>query len=142
MTGPMKTLQVKSELRELDRIRQFLRRVLRGLELSEEDIYKVELSLVEMCTNIMRYAYHESRGEIQIRTWHEDARLYLELTDSGVAFDPRTVKKPSMKEMLSGERMGGLGIFLARRLMDGFDYRREDDQNILTMYKKAAARKA
>ncbi len=134
----MKTLQVKSELRELDRIRQFVRRALGGLELSEEDVYKVELSLVEMCTNIIRYAYPGARGEISVRTWHEDARLYLELRDSGIAFDPRTVKKPSMREMLSGERMGGLGIFLARRLMDGFDYRREDDQNILTMYKKAA----
>jgi anti-sigma regulatory factor (Ser/Thr protein kinase) len=134
----MKTLQVKSELRELDRIRQFVRRALGGLELSEEDVYKVELSLVEMCTNIIRYAYPGARGEISVRTWHEDARLYLELRDSGIAFDPRTIKKPSMREMLSGERMGGLGIFLARRLMDGFDYRREDDQNILTMYKKAA----
>ncbi len=114
-----------------------MRRSLRGLDLGEEDIYKVELSLVEMCTNIMRYAYPESRGDIRIRSWHEDARLYLELRDDGVAFDPRTVKKPSMREMLSGERMGGLGIFLARRLMDGFDYRREDDQNVLTMFKKA-----
>ena len=47
-----------------------------------------------------------------------------------------------MREMLSGERMGGLGIFLARRLMDGFDYRREAGQNVLTMSKKAAAKKA
>jgi anti-sigma regulatory factor (Ser/Thr protein kinase) len=140
--GPMKTLRVKSELKELDRIRRFLRRGLHGLELGEEDVYKIELSLVEMCTNIMRYAYPESRGDIHIRSWHEDARLYLELRDDGVAFDPRTVKKPSMREMLSGERMGGLGIFLARRLMDGFDYRREDGQNVLTMFKKAGAGKA
>jgi serine/threonine-protein kinase RsbW len=138
----MKTLQVKSELREIDKVRKFMRRVLRGLELTEEDVYKVELSLVEMCTNIVRYAYPESRGNIYIRTWREDARLYLELRDDGVAFDPRSVKKPSMREMLSGERMGGLGIFLARRLMDGFDYRREAGQNVLTMSKKAAARKA
>ena len=138
----MKTLQVKSELREIDKVRKFMRRVLRGLELTEEDVYKVELSLVEMCTNIVRYAYPESRGNIYIRTWREDARLYLELRDDGVAFDPRSVKKPSMREMLSGERMGGLGIFLARRLMDGFDYRCEAGQNVLTMSKKAAARKA
>jgi serine/threonine-protein kinase RsbW len=138
----MKTLQVKSELRELVKVRKFLRRVLRGLDLTEEEIYKVELSLVEMCTNIVRYAYPESRGNIYLRTWHEDARLHLELRDDGVAFDPRTVRQPSMREMVSGERMGGLGIFLARRLMDEFDYRREDDQNVLTMSKKAAARKS
>lgn len=137
----MKTLQVKSELREIDRIRKFLRRFLRDLDLSEEDIYKVELSVVEMCTNIVRYAYPESRGGIVIRAWLADARLHLELRDKGVAFDPRTVKRPSLREMLSGERMGGLGIFLARRLMDGFDYRREDGQNVLTMSKKAVARK-
>jgi anti-sigma regulatory factor (Ser/Thr protein kinase) len=38
--------------------------------------------------------------------------------------------------------MGGLGIFLARKLMDGFLYRREDDQNVLVMYKNAEARKS
>jgi sigma-B regulation protein RsbU (phosphoserine phosphatase) len=138
----MKTLHVKSELRELDKVRKFLRRSLHGLGFSEEDIYKVELSLVEMCTNIVRYAYPETRGNIHLRTWQKDGRLYLELRDEGIAFNPRTVKKPSMREMLSGERMGGLGIFLARRLMDGFDYRREDDQNVLTMSKKTSAEKS
>jgi anti-sigma regulatory factor (Ser/Thr protein kinase) len=44
--------------------------------------------------------------------------------------------------MVSREQMGGLGIFLARKLMDGFSYRREDGQNVLVMYKKAEAKKA
>jgi anti-sigma regulatory factor (Ser/Thr protein kinase) len=138
----MKKLRVKSELRELETIRKFLHRSLRGLDLSEEDFYKVELSLVEMCTNIVRYAYPQGNGHIDIRAWHEDARFFLEIRDGGIAFDPRTVKKPTLREMINREQMGGLGIFLARRLMDGFDYRREDDQNILTMFKTAVARKA
>jgi len=46
------------------------------------------------------------------------------------------VKRPTLEEMISREQMGGLGIFLARKLMDGFLYRREDDQNVLVMYKK------
>jgi sigma-B regulation protein RsbU (phosphoserine phosphatase) len=138
----MKKLRVKSELGELDAVRQFLHRSLRDVELSEEDLYKVELSLVEMCTNIVRYAYPQGNGHIDIRAWHEDARFFLEIRDAGIAFDPRTVKKPTLREMINQEQMGGLGIFLARRLMDGFDYRREDDQNVLTMFKKAASRKA
>ena len=40
-----------------------------------------------------------------------------------------------MKEMIRKGETGGLGIFLARRFMDGFDYKREDGQNILTMSK-------
>lgn len=137
----MDTLTVQSELRELDKVRAFLKHNLAGLDFSEEDTYKVELSLVEMCSNIMRYAYPGKRGEIFVRAWQEAGRFYLEVRDSGVAFDPRQVKRPTLEEMINREQMGGLGIFLARKLMDGFLYRREDDQNVLVMYKNIAARK-
>jgi len=137
----MNTLTVQSELRELDKVRQFLKKNLVGLGLNEEDAYKVELSLVEMCSNIMRYAYPRDKGEIVISVWHEEGKFYLEVRDSGVPFDPRQVKRPTLEEMISREQMGGLGIFLARKLMDGFLYRREDDQNVLVMYKKAEPKK-
>jgi len=138
----MNTLTVQSELRELGKVREFLKENLVGLDLTEEEIYKVELSLVEMCSNIMRYAYPSDRGEIIVSAWHEEGRFYLEVRDSGVPFDPRQVKRPTLEEMISREQMGGLGIFLARKLMDGFLYRREDDQNVLVMYKKAEAKKS
>jgi sigma-B regulation protein RsbU (phosphoserine phosphatase) len=137
----MNTLTVQSELRELDKVRQFLKKNLDGLDLSEEDIYKVELSLVEMCTNIMRYAYPQAKGEIVIRAWYEKGDFFLEIRDNGVPFDPRLVKRPTLEEMINRDQMGGLGIFLARKLMDRFSYRREDDQNVLTMAKKADEKK-
>jgi len=137
----MNKLTVQSELRELDKVRAFLKSNLTGLDLDEEDTYKVELSLVEMCSNIMRYAYPGDRGEIVVSAWHEGGKFYLEVRDWGVPFDPRQVKRPALEEMINREQMGGLGIFLARKLMDGFLYRREDDQNILLMYKKADAKK-
>jgi len=137
----MNTLTVQSELRELNKVRAFLKRNLAGLGLNEEDTYKVELSLVEMCSNIMRYAYPRDKGEIVISTWHKEGKFYLEVRDSGVPFDPRQVKRPTLEEMISREQMGGLGIFLARKLMDGFLYRREDNQNVLIMYKKVEPKK-
>ncbi|MFZ2054422.1 MAG: ATP-binding protein [Candidatus Aminicenantales bacterium] len=138
----MKTLRIQSELRELDKVRRFLKKNLDGLDLSEEDIYKIELSLVEMCTNIMRYAYPREKGEIVIRAGYEKGAISLEIRDSGLAFDPRQVKRPTLEEMINREQMGGLGIFLARKMMDQFSYRREDDQNILTMSKKAGEKRA
>jgi len=137
----MNTLTVRSELKELDKVRAFLKENIAGLDLTEEDTYKVELSLVEMCSNIMRYAYPGDQGEIVISAWHEEGKFYLEVRDRGVPFDPRQVKRPTLTEMINREQMGGLGIFLARRMMDGFFYRREDDQNILVMYKKAGIKK-
>lgn len=137
----MNAIRVQSELRELDKVRRFLKTNLENLELSEEDVYKIELSLVEMCTNIIRYAYPREKGEIAIRVWYEKGIFSLEIRDSGVPFDPRQVKRPTLKEMINREEMGGLGIFLARKLMDRFSYRREDDQNVLTMSKKAVEKK-
>jgi serine/threonine-protein kinase RsbW len=137
----MNTLTIGSKLRELDKVRAFLKTNLAGLDLNEEEVYKVELSLVEMCSNIMRYAYPGKTGEIVVSAWHEAGKFYLEVRDSGVPFDPRQVKRPTLEEMISREQMGGLGIFLARKLMDGFLYRREDDQNVLVMYKKAQVRR-
>jgi len=137
----MNTLTVESELRELGKLRAFLKSNLAGLDLNEEDVYKVELSLVEMCSNIMRYAYPGKKGDIVVSAWHEGGKFYLEVRDSGVPFDPRQVKRPTLEEMINREQMGGLGIFLARKLMDGFLYRREDDQNVLVMYKKAETKK-
>jgi anti-sigma regulatory factor (Ser/Thr protein kinase) len=135
-------LKVRSDLGELEKVRRFLRENLEAFEISEEDFYKIELSLVEMCTNVMRYAYAGADGDISIETWTEAGRFYIELRDDGVPFDPSRVRKPTLKEMISKNQRGGLGIFLARRLMDGFAYRREDGQNILTMFKKVAERKA
>jgi len=137
----MNTLRVQSELRELDKVRKFLKKNLGGLDLSEEDIYKIELSLVEICTNIMRYAYPREKGEIVIKAWYEKGDFSLEIRDNGVPFDPRQIKRPTLEEMINRDQMGGLGIFLARKLMDRFSYGREDDQNILTMSKKAGEKK-
>ena len=51
----MKSLTIAAELSEVERVRQFLKESLQGLEISEEDFFKLELSLVEMCVNVIRY---------------------------------------------------------------------------------------
>lgn len=131
----MKTLTVKSNLAELNKIRAFLKANLSVLSISENDYYTIELSLLEICVNIIRYAYPEDRGEIHLRTWKDNNRFYLEISDEGVPFDPRQVEEPDVEKIISNGQKGGFGIFIARKLMDGFDYKREKDRNILTIYK-------
>jgi anti-sigma regulatory factor (Ser/Thr protein kinase) len=131
----MKTLTVESNLAELNKIRAFLKANLSVLPISENDYYTIELSLLEICVNIIRYAYPKDRGEIHLRTWKDNNRFYLEICDEGIPFDPRQVEEPDVEKMISNGQKGGFGIFIARKLMDGFDYKREKDHNILTIYK-------
>ena len=131
----MKTLTIKSELAELDRMRSFLKEYLDGLKISDKDYFKVELALLEICVNIIRYAYPESNGDIQIKVWQDQGKMYIEIRDKGVPFDPRKLESPDIDDIIRKEQTGGLGVFLSRSLMDGFDYKRKDDHNVLTIYK-------
>lgn len=131
----MQTLKIVSNLAELDKMRAFLKGTLQGVEFSDKDYFKIELSLLEICINIIRYAYPQKKGEILLKTWQHGGRVFFEIKDSGIPFDPTALKAPDMREIIRTEKKGGLGVFLSRTFMDGFDYRREDNQNVLTIYK-------
>ena len=132
----MKTLRITNDLVELEKIRDFLKNCLEGLNLTEKAYYIIELSLLEICINIIRYAYPAGKGDISLKTWEEERKIFLEIRDSGIPFDPTETESPNIEEMIKNKRKGGLGIFLARKLMDGFEYKREDNQNVLTMHKR------
>jgi serine/threonine-protein kinase RsbW len=128
-------LTIAGELSEVDRVRRFLRDVLQERILSEEDFFKVELAVVEACVNIILYAYPGKDGNLRIRVSGNEDRVVIEIRDSGIPFDPREVPEPEIDQMVETGKTGGLGIYLSRKLMDGFDYRREGDENVLTLTK-------
>lgn len=132
----MKKIKVTSELSQVDRLRDFLQDSLKEVNLAEEAYYWIELSLVEMSINIVRYAYPEGGGAIWIKVWREGEWIHFEIRDNGVPFDPTKAKKPDIKHILDHEQKGGMGIYLTRKLMDKFDYRREGRQNILVLSKR------
>ncbi len=116
-------------------MRDFLKSYFQKIKISDKDYFKIELALLEICVNIIRYAYPQSNGEIMIKAWQDKDKIYLEIRDHGVPFDPRELKPPDIDDLIKNQKKGGLGVFLSRTLMDGFDYRRENNQNILTIYK-------
>ncbi|MDD8025377.1 MAG: ATP-binding protein [Acidobacteriota bacterium] len=127
-----RTLTIRSELSEIDKARAFLRESLAPCRLDEEEIFKLELALVEICVNITRYAYPDGGGPIGLTLWIEPG-ICLEIRDSGVPFDPRLLPPPDLDRLLASSRRGGLGVYLARKLVDDFDYKRENEENIVTL---------
>jgi len=131
----VKTLKISADFSEIDKARKFIRKSLEESNISEVNSYPVELSLVEACNNIVMYAYPQNKGEIFIRLWQEDRKIFLEIRDQGIPFNPSNAETPDLEEMLRTGKKGGLGILLFSKLMDGFNYKREQDQNVLTMWK-------
>ena len=56
------------------------------------------------------------------------------------AFDPLQRTEPNVALPLAERPVGGLGIFLVRRVMDELHYSRESGRNRLTMAKKIRSR--
>ncbi len=131
----MEHLIIDSELSEIDKVRNFLHKNLMHSNLSEEEYFTIELSLLEICTNIVRYAYPDKKDKIFLKTWREKECFFVEIRDNGIPFDPRKAKKPDINEILKTERVGGFGVMISRKFMDSFDYKREHNQNILVISK-------
>ncbi len=136
-SGPsgVRRITAKAELGEMNTVRAFVRKCLKGLDLPEEEAFKVELSIHEVCVNIALYAYPKKKGDIRLLAWQESGRLAFEVRDRGVPFDPSKVPPPKLEDYVHAGRRGGLGIFLFRKFLDDFTYRRDQGQNILTLYK-------
>jgi len=56
--------------------------------------------------------------------------------DAAPRFDPLSVPEPDLDSDLENRRIGGLGIFLIRQLMDEVSYRYKDWKNILVLIKR------
>lgn len=132
----VREIVVPAALREVDRVRRFLKDYVAGLRLGEEDSLKIELALHEICVNVALYAYpEEPRGDMAVRLWREDGALFIEVRDRGVPFNPVKKKNPNLLVKLRRGQPGGLGVYFYRTLMDGLSYKRVRGQNVLTVRK-------
>jgi anti-sigma regulatory factor (Ser/Thr protein kinase) len=117
-----------------------VRRFGQRLGLSARQINALNLALEEVFTNIVSYAYPQG-GEhlIRLRLAGNFDQITMRIEDDGIAFDPLSVPPADVSCQLEGEKVGGLGIHLARHLVDQMVYRRLDQRNILTMTMRVTA---
>ena len=82
------------------------------------------------------YAYPEGeKGAIDLVVKYNGKSITFLLCDWGKAFDPTLVPDVDVTLPAEKRRIGGLGIFLIRQMMDSVVYRRNENMNILIMSK-------
>ncbi len=63
--------------------------------------------------------------------------IVITMHDDGKSFNPSNVKQPNLKANLSERQIGGLGLYLMRKLMDKVQYESTPGEgNLLTMRKR------
>jgi len=134
----MKNIQFTAKFEFLDEIRDFVGDIARAGGFSDKDIYNIQLATDEAASNIIEHAYENiSDGILELSCGMQGDAIKIVLIDHGESFDPSEIPMPDLKADLSDRKIGGLGIFLMRKLMDEVHYEPSPDRsNVLTMIKR------
>ena len=118
--------------RLLDRLEAFARQ--HGL--APRVLHDVQLALEEHLTNILVHGY-DDQGEHSIRVHVQlnATDLRIEVADDGRPFNPLEQPAPDLTKPIAERPVGGLGIHMMQKSLNGTTYRRADGKNILVMMK-------
>jgi len=119
-------------------IRKFVGEVLTSNKLPEVESHKMILAVDEICANLIIHANNcdpTHRLDISVEVLPND-RVIFTIKDQGRTFDFSNYKEPSIEEIVSARRKGGLGLMLVRRIMDDIQFTTEKNYNICTLIKK------
>ena len=94
---------------------------------------KLMVAVDDIYSNIVRYS---GATEAQIRFVKESGALRLIFCDNGKPYNPLDAKEPDVTSSAEDRAVGGLGIFIVRKIVDRMEYMYKDGQNVLTLTMK------
>ncbi len=130
-------IQVRNDFEELERLSEFLSSFWQTNQLQQDELLDLNLALEEAFANVVMHGF-EDKGEhqidIEISIDHNTVRLTVE--DEGIPFNPLDAADVDVTTPLESRSIGGLGIFMVRKLTDKLEYTREGNRNRLIMEKR------
>jgi len=129
--------KLNSTLSALEKLSEALTNFGQRNGLASKVVHDLNLALEEIFTNIISYGYSDNREhEIKVRLSVQPGEIRVTVEDDGRPFNPLEVPEPDTTKPLEERIVGGPGIYLVRKLMDGLEYKRQGNKNLLTIKKK------
>ncbi|HEX6437646.1 MAG TPA: SpoIIE family protein phosphatase [Candidatus Binatia bacterium] len=129
-------IRVNNKLSELASANQALTEFGRQYGLADNVLHDLNLALEEILTNIISYGYTDSgEHEIAVRFSIKAGEMRVDVEDDGQPFNPLEAPEVDTSKPLEERTIGGLGVHLVRKLMDGLEYQRREGKNLLVMRK-------
>lgn len=124
---------------ELTRIRQFVADELDQHKIPDLQAHKLVLAVDEVCANLIIHANNcDPINKIELDLEFNPTQIVFTFRDKGVGFDINQYDSPSMDELVSSRRQGGLGLLLVKRIMDKIEFTTEKNYNICRLVKTIA----
>jgi serine/threonine-protein kinase RsbW len=131
-----KIFRINNHMDELTRVVLFLEELGEEWDLPMPLIFSLNLVLEEALTNTILYGYDdEINHTIEICMGKTGDKLSISIIDDGHEYDPTLKDDPDITLAAEDRPIGGLGIFLIKKIMDTFEYQRKENKNHLILTK-------
>jgi serine/threonine-protein kinase RsbW len=136
-------LAVRADADAMGLIRAFVERFGGDCRIDRDDIVRVLIAVEELVTNIVKYGYGPAAepGRAGLTLSLDGDRLTLEIVDDSHEFDPFAAPDPDLDAPIEERRVGGLGLYLVKTLMDRALYRRDGARNVVEISRRVAIEK-
>jgi len=130
-------LTIDAVIENIEKVTDFVNGELQRMGCSKKAMRQIDIAIDELFANICSYAYGEGVGTATIRVEevpdHNSVAITLE--DKGIPFDPLAQTDPDVTLGVEDRKIGGLGIFMVKRMMNDVLYKYQHGKNILTVVK-------
>ena len=130
-------IELENKMEELDRMVLWLENTAEEWGFQPMLTLNLNLVLEEAFTNVVNYAYtDQNKHLIEIIFEKDENILTIQIIDDGQPYDPTLRNDPDLTLPVEQREIGGLGIYLIRKVMDQVMYERSENKNRLTLTKK------
>jgi serine/threonine-protein kinase RsbW len=133
-------IELESTKDSLPVISDFIDETLNSYGADPGTIFKVQLAIDEACTNVINYAYNGQAGYMKLVLEQDGENILITINDKGRPFDPTKVPLPDLTPDLEERKVGGLGIYFMKKLMDDVSYTYSVTEGNTLTFKKAVSR--
>ncbi len=132
-----KTVQITNQRDQVDTVRKFFDDYSKENKLTEKTVHDIQMALDELLTNIVNYGYEDSdEHKIDVRFGINDDAVRVEIIDDSKPYNILEQENPDISLSVEDKPIGGLGIFLIKKLMSNVDYYTKEGKNHLVMTKE------
>lgn len=131
-------MTVNATVENLESVTAFVDGCLEELACPLRAQMQIDIAVDEVFSNIAYYAYPTDAGTVtvQVEAAAEPAAVILTFIDGGTPYDPLSHEDPDMTLPAEDRPIGGLGIYMVRKIMDRVSYTCESGKNILKIEKR------
>ena len=124
----------RADVLELDNVLSYVHSVI-DKKVEKNQSMKLDVVIEEIFVNIAKYAYDDV-GDVLIEVLFDKNKLIITFVDEGNPFNPLERDDPDTSLSSDERQIGGLGIYMVKKMMDKVKYEYKDNKNILIIEKK------